>query len=214
MSYSTLLSGTHRLLDALQAHDPATREHSERTGVLAAALAAELRLSLRDQAILRLGGALHDVGKRSVPREILTGDMRFVRTDPLFIEHIIPHPTAGAYLCSLERIDDEVIQVIVEHHERLDGLGYPFRMKAGQINWRSMFVSIADMFDAMTDTTRIYRRPKTGDEAITVLRDAVGNGEIPEHPVRALLAIHERGEIAILHERAEPLEEIIRYLST
>lgn len=146
----TLLS----LVAALTAHDSRTRGHSERVRVFTEMLAVELGVDESSRERLRWSALLHDIGKMAVSAEVLN------KPGPLDEEQwrsIRRHPGVGADLVApLAPWLGEWTSAVVEHHERLDGSGYPHGLERGQISLGARIIAVADAFDTMV-TPRSYR---------------------------------------------------------
>lgn len=146
----TLLS----LLAALTAHDSRTRGHSERVRVFSEMLASELGLDERSRERLRWSALLHDIGKMAVSADVLN------KPGPLDDNQwsaMRRHPSVGAELVApLIPWLGEWGSAVVEHHERLDGSGYPRGLEREQISKGARIIAVADAFDTMV-TPRSYR---------------------------------------------------------
>lgn len=156
--------------EALEARDPHLRGHSARVTAFAEALACGLGWSGRRLEILRLGGSLHDVGKISVPAEVLR------KPGPLDegeLAQIRRHPVTGARLIQDFADFQPALAYVLHHHERWDGQGYPHRLRGGRIPLEARILSIADAFDAMT-STRAYREALPVDDALEELERCAG----------------------------------------
>ena len=140
---------------ALSVHDKGTRGHSERVRVFTDLLAQELKIDPAGQARLRWAALLHDVGKLEVPTALLnkpgTPD-----ADEWKVLH--RHPEEGARMVApLLPWLGEWGKAVVEHHERYDGTGYPFGLKAQEISLGARIVAVADTYEVMT-APRPYKR--------------------------------------------------------
>lgn len=142
------------LTQAIEARDPHTRGHAARVTALAYAVAHRLGWSEERLVTLRIGGALHDVGKLSVPLEILRKAGALTRNERAEIEE---HPAAGARLVEQIELARPALPYVLHHHERWDGLGYPHRLAGSDIPVEARLLAVADAFDAMT-SDRPYRR--------------------------------------------------------
>jgi HD-GYP domain-containing protein (c-di-GMP phosphodiesterase class II) len=146
------------LIEALELSDPYTRGHSERVASISVALGLELQLSTRELEILQDAGALHDIGKIGVSKEILN------KPGPLTPEEfaeVKQHPTYGYNI--LRPLDlPEVLDITLRHHERLDGKGYPDGVTDYPLLVRVL--QIADVWDALT-SDRPYRKGMSVTEA-------------------------------------------------
>lgn len=149
----------------VELRDPYTAGHEQRVGQLSVAIAAEMGLSASIQHGLRLGGAVHDVGKLAVPAEILTKPGRLT---PLEFEIVKEHAAQGYQV--LKGIDSPwpLAEMAHQHHERIDGSGYPLGLKGEDVLRGAQVIGMADMLDAMT-RDRPYQRAQTMDQALQVL---------------------------------------------
>jgi hypothetical protein len=146
------------LVAALSAHDRPTRGHAERVRMFTDLLAEEMKIPERDRDLLRWAAILHDVGKLRVPTTLLNKPGR-----PTPAEWVVlrAHPAHGADIAgALIPWLGEWGAVIVEHHERYDGTGYPLGLAGQGISLGARIVSVADAYDVMT-AARAYQRPVT-----------------------------------------------------
>ncbi|MDR3643666.1 MAG: HD domain-containing protein [Clostridia bacterium] len=139
--------------------DPYTAGHERRVGDLAAAIGAELGFDDRRQQGLRIAGYLHDIGKIAAPAEIL---VKPGRLSPAEFELIKGHSAKGYEILSNVDFPWPVALVALQHHERMDGSGYPQGIKGEQITLKARIVAVADVVDAMS-SHRPYR-PALGIE--------------------------------------------------
>lgn len=171
---------------ALVARDAYTSRHSTRVGRYAVAIARELGLSAAEQREIALAAALHDVGKIGVPDGVLGKDGRLSAEE---IAHVQTHPVLGELILRpLLRDHPTVLAVVRSHHERMDGQGYPERLRGDQIPLAARIVAVADTFDAMT-SARPYRAAISVREAALELLSSAGtqlDGECVHAFLRAL----------------------------
>jgi putative nucleotidyltransferase with HDIG domain len=161
---------------AIEARDPYARGHSSRVTVFAQAMARSLRLDKERLAVLRLGALLHDVGKLVVPSSVL------LKSGPLTDEELglmRRHPAAGARMLRTLGAPETILPLVLHHHERWDGAGYPTGRRGDDIPLEARVLCIADSFDAMT-STRPYRATWTPDEALEELERCAGTQFDPE----------------------------------
>jgi putative nucleotidyltransferase with HDIG domain len=193
---ATYLGAVRALAAALDARDPYTAGHSERVSTFAVAMGEELRLDADAKETLRLGALLHDIGKIGVPDEILR------KVDVLTaaeFETIKSHPSAGARILRSIPFLAPHIPIVELHHERPDGLGYPYGLHGDDIPMAARIVHVADAFDAMT-SARAYRSARMPVEAIAELPRCVGT-DFDSASVEALIAALPR-----LVAASEPVE--------
>ena len=159
------------LLIRLADKDPSTEGHTRRVATLAVAIGEHLGLPEGRLRQLALGGLLHDMGKLSVPNEILNKPGRL--TDEEFAE-IRRHPAAGReLLAELGGFSPLVLDLVESHHERLDAAGYPNRVPAGQLDLTVRILTVADVYDALT-ADRVYREAWPVQRALALLDDDTG----------------------------------------
>lgn len=141
------------LVHSLEARDRYTKDHSERVGRLGAMLASGLGLADEQVALIRMGGRLHDIGKSGIPDSVLLKPGRYTDREYAIMK---AHPGIGDAI--LRHMDTLALerQIVRHHHERMDGYGYPDRLKGEQIPLSARIVCVADAIDAMT-THRVYR---------------------------------------------------------
>ena len=131
----------------------------------------ELGLPATRLRTLAIGGLVHDVGKLSVPDEILKKPGAL--TDQEFAV-VRRHADWGVgVLRSVGGFSDGVLHLVREHHERLDGSGYPQGLRAAEISVDVRILAVCDVYDALV-STRVYRAAWTHDRAISLLRTGVG----------------------------------------
>lgn len=197
---------------AIDAKDPYTQGHSQRVSYYSVAIAKELGLPQEEIYHIKIGGLLHDVGKIGVSDAILRKAGRL--TDEEF-EEIKKHPTIGERIMSqkeLKRLLSYELPALAQHHERLDGRGYPFQLAGDQISQIGRIVAVADVFDALT-SDRPYHAGRSAEEAFAILRHGVG-AEFDPLCVEALIRARAKGEVLTQAEwnRTKQLTETERGL--
>jgi len=153
------------LASTVEMKDPYTAGHQRRVAHLAATLAAELGLSLEMADAIRMAGLVHDIGKISVPSEILTRPSRLPLLEMSLTRN---HVMAGYEI--LKGIDFEwpVAQIALQHHERMDGSGYPQGLSGSAILLEARIIAVADVVEAMS-SHRPYRAALGKIEAVDEL---------------------------------------------
>ena len=182
---ATYLGAVRALAAALDARDPYTAGHSERVSIFAVAMGEELKLDSDAKETLRLGALLHDIGKIGVPDEVLRKSGALTAAE---FEIIKTHPSAGARILRSIPFLAPHIPIVELHHERPDGLGYPYGLRGDEIPLAARIVHVADAFDAMT-SARAYRSGRIPVEAIAELRRCIGtdfDGQSVESLIAAL----------------------------
>jgi len=155
---------------AIEARDPYTRGHSERVARYAAYMAKRLGLSSQRLQLLRYCCRLHDVGKIGVPDQILLKPAKLTLDETAQVEL---HPVYGAEILGELKFISKGLPIILHHHERYDGLGYPYGLKKEKLSLEVSIVSIVDAFDAMT-SDRPYRKALPIAEVIREFKENAG----------------------------------------
>lgn len=154
----------------IELRDPYTAGHEHRVGLIAKAIGAELGWPKERCEYLELIGLVHDIGKISIPAEILSKPTALNQFE---IEMIKKHPESGYDILKHIHFKFPVAEVILQHHERLDGSGYPRGLKGEQILPETRIISVADVFEAMS-AHRPYRPSLGIDFALDELRRGRG----------------------------------------
>jgi putative nucleotidyltransferase with HDIG domain len=202
------------MVRTLSLRDHSTARHSAAVARYAHAIAKAAGCSEDELRIVHTAGLLHDIGKFAFPDRILFADRPLSDLD---LEIIRRHPVQGAQLVGRVEGYDEIAAVIVAHHERIDGLGYPAGLRAEAIPALARMISVADTFDVITarDT---YRTPLSRSAAIAELRSVSGS-QLDGRYVELFVGILEREDIGFTHtedadfEKELAIEERIRDLA-
>ena len=136
-----------------ETRDPYTAGHQRRVTELAEAIAGLLRVNGDRRRLIVASGTLHDLGKTAIPAEILTKPGRLTEAE---FELIRVHPRTGYDILAGIEFPWPVADVVLQHHERLDGSGYPGGLVAGQISIEARILAVADVVEAMS-SHRPYR---------------------------------------------------------
>lgn len=177
----------------LELRDPYTAGHEVRVARIAAAIGRELGLSEFDCEGLRLTGELHDVGKITCPTEILSKPGRLTSLE---FDMIKAHAEQGYQILKDLEFDWPVADIVRQHHERLDGTGYPRGLKGDQIRLEARIIAVADVVEAIA-SHRPYRPALPLAVALEELRS---NREVKYDAdvVDATLALFESGRLGLL----------------
>jgi putative nucleotidyltransferase with HDIG domain len=182
-----------QLSAAIEARDPYARGHSSRVTVFAQAMAKRIGLDKERLSVLRLGALLHDVGKLAVPASVLLKRGPLTESE---LGQMRRHPAAGARMLKSLGAPEPILPLVLHHHERWDGKGYPMGRRAEAIPLEARVLCVADSFDAMT-STRPYRAPKQPAEALGELERCSGTQFDPQL-VGAFAAAWSDGELGAL----------------
>lgn len=179
----------------IEARDPSTNGHCERLASHAVRLGRALGLGDEDLAALHRGGYLHDVGKVGVPDAVL------LKAGPLTPEEFTlmrRHPEIGDSLCAPLQSLRRVRPIVRGHHERLDGSGYPDRLRGDEVPMLAHIVGIVDVFDALT-SERPYRIALSHEEAGKYLLNEAAQGKFARGYVDAFLDTLVMGRVPSMH---------------
>ena len=157
------------LAKAVDARDTYTGSHSERVSDLAARVAKRVGLDAEQVELTRLAGSLHDLGKLAIPEEILRKPGALADSERLVLER---HPQIGFRMLDSLGVDP-VADLVLHHHERWDGAGYPDGLAGDEIPLGARIIFVADAYDAMT-SDRVYRARRSKDAALGELRRCAG----------------------------------------
>lgn len=158
--------------EVVEVRDPYTAGHQYRTASLASAISQMLGLSKEKTEIIFLSALLHDIGKIAVPSEILTKPGRL---DSVEFELVKRHPVVGYRILKNIPFPFPIHDIVIQHHERLNGSGYPKGLKGDEILVESKIIAVADVVEAMM-SHRPYR-PALGLEA-TLEEISRGKGKL------------------------------------
>ena len=176
---------------ALDARDPYTGDHSRRVSDTATVLAKMLGLADDEIQEIHIAAHLHDIGKIGIPDSILLKPGRLDDEEWALMKQ---HPQIGADILSKSPSFSRISAIILHHHERYDGKGYPRGLKGTGIPLMGRILTIADCFDAMT-ARRPYKQERSIDYAAGELKKNSGTQFDPEL-VPVFLSLIEDGKIA------------------
>jgi putative nucleotidyltransferase with HDIG domain len=182
------------VMQTLSMRDAMTARHSAAVARYSREVARLLGMDEREQDLVHTAALLHDIGKFIFPDSILFADRKL--TDEEW-EIVKLHPEQGARL--VRRIEGygPVADIIIGHHERVDGKGYPHGIAGEEIPLGSRIISVADTYDVMTSRDS-YRRPVSSEAAIVELRRVAGT-QLDQTVVEAFVEMIETGRVAFRH---------------
>jgi putative nucleotidyltransferase with HDIG domain len=189
------------VMQTLSMRDAMTARHSAAVARYAREVARQLGLSERDQDLIHTAALLHDIGKFIFPDSILFAERKLTADEWSTVKM---HPEQGAKL--VRRIEGygPVADIILAHHERVDGEGY-YRMPADQIPIGSRIIAIADTYDVMTSRDS-YRRPVSSEAAFVELRRVAGS-QLDADIVEVFVDMIETGRVAFRHNDEADFEK-------
>lgn len=189
------------LVSAVNDHDTYTGGHSCRVADYTAALGRILGLPRAEIAFLRQAGLIHDIGKIGIPDKVLKKKGKLT-DEELYLVQL--HPILGASILSHFPNMERMIPIVLHHHERWDGGGYPSGLSAIDVPRESRAIFVADAFDAMT-TDRPYGRILSTEEALAELRNCSGQQFDPQ----LVDAMHEAWRAGLLDASQPRAHEIV-----
>lgn len=193
------------LTSAIDASDPYTRGHSERVTHYSVAIAREMRLSERRVQAIEYAGFLHDMGKVGIHHDILTKPGTLTDAEWKIMRE---HPAIGARIVSDLDFLKGAREVVLYHHERYDGQGYPEGLKGERIPLEARIAKVADAFDAMM-SNRPYRPALGKERAVEELLNGKGT-EFDPSVVDAFLKVLREGKIEIVDLGADEPAQLVR----
>jgi putative nucleotidyltransferase with HDIG domain len=182
------------MLHTLDLRDRMTARHSAAVARYSKAIARAIGCSEDEQELVHTAGLLHDIGKFIFPDHILKGDTKLTDED---WEIIRMHPAEGSRIVSQIDGYGPVGEIILGHHERIDGKGYPRQLEGEEIPLLSRIISVSDIYDVMTSRDS-YRNPVSSAEAITELQRVAGT-QLDAGLVDAFVSALQTGDVDYRH---------------
>jgi len=161
----------HTISRMLEMRDPYTSGHQERTAMLAVAIGKEMELDAEKLEALEISAMVHDIGKLEIPAEILSKPGKLSDIEFSLLKG---HPESAGKILGEMDYPWPVDTIVLQHHERLDGSGYPYGLAGDEICMEARILAVADVVEAMC-SHRPYRPAKTLDEAIDEIRTGRGS---------------------------------------
>lgn len=178
------------IMNSLFDKSQAEKQHSNKVSQICFAIASKMQLDEETVKKLRAVGLIHDIGKIGINERILNKTDSLTNSERIDIER---HSEIGWRLLSSTNEFSELAQLVIDHHEKMDGSGYPNGLKGKAIQLESRILAIAEAYDAMT-SKKSYRKELTKEEAIKELKKCSGthfDAEIVNVFVEQVLAEHE-----------------------
>ena len=188
---ATYMESANALVNAIDAKDHYTKEHLKNVSHYAVELAAALGLPDREIEIIKYAGLLHDIGKIGINQEILTKKSKVTQEE---FEILKKHPVIGANILKDVKFLEKEIPIILHHHERWDGKGYPHGLSGREIPPGARILAVVDAFDAMT-TDRVYQRKLSLKEAMNELSRCSGSQFAPDMVEQFLILLRSRDSV-------------------
>lgn len=158
------------LRQTVEAKDTYTRGHSDRVSEYSILIGKKLGLDENTIHILKIGGLFHDIGKIGIPDSIL---LKETKLDDEEYSQIKNHPSIGAHILGDVSMFQDIIPIVLHHHEKYDGHGYPSQLKGDDIPLVARIAAVADTFDAMT-SKRSYRNSLPLEDVIAEIERCKG----------------------------------------
>jgi len=160
------------ILNGVKEHDNYSYAHSLRVATLLSLFGHTLGLTQEDQLVLASGGLLHDAGKIAIPHEVLNKAGRLTAEEFTVMKSHVTETIK--FLNITPDIPKPVIIIAAQHHEKLDGTGYPNGLKGEDLNDLARMASIVDVFSALTDR-RVYKPAMAAEKALAIMTNEMGH---------------------------------------
>lgn len=168
ITYISSAKDIQDLLNPVISHDFSTYTHSVQTTVLILVLARHMFTTQKEEFFLDIGsgGLLHDIGKNLIDTELLNKPGSLTKAE---FSEVKKHPKYGQELLLDQNINNKIIhQMVLQHHEKFDGSGYPYGLSGTNISETGRLVSVADVYVSLI-SDRPYRAKLTSNEALTIM---------------------------------------------
>jgi putative nucleotidyltransferase with HDIG domain len=190
------------MLRTLDLRDQMTARHSAAVARYSRAIAQRAGYSRREEELVHISALLHDIGKFILPDRILKANVPLTDEDWMLIKR---HPQQGARVVSSLDGYGPVAEIILAHHERIDGKGYPRGLAADEIPELARIISVADTYDVMTARDS-YRTPMSSYDAIKELRRVAGK-QLDARFVEIFIELLEGKDVSFQHGEAADFEK-------
>jgi response regulator RpfG family c-di-GMP phosphodiesterase len=171
-----MIASITSLITALEARDNYTRGHSEAVGRIVSGMLKIGGGNPKEVETVTIGGRLHDIGKIGVRDEILLKPGQLTEEE---FAHIKKHPVIGANIIKSIPSFSDVIPIVLSHHERMDGKGYPQGLKGDNIHLWARMTAVADTYHSLT-SDRPYRKGMVQGKALQIIEDVSGSQLCPD----------------------------------
>ncbi|MCK5424677.1 MAG: HD domain-containing protein [Emcibacter sp.] len=172
---ATAKDGLNNWMNAIRQHHNYTYRHSMMVCGYLTSFGMLLGVKKSDLQLLAMGGMMHDIGKAMTPLEILDKPAKLTPTEWTVMKE---HPKNCRLILSVEKWDEDMIDIATHHHERLDGNGYPDGLKGSEVSDLARMTAIADMFSGLVDK-RSYKPSMSAEKAIGIMLETEGQLDIP-----------------------------------
>jgi putative nucleotidyltransferase with HDIG domain len=189
------------LLRTLDLRDQMTARHSAAVARYSRAIAQKAGFSRQEEELVHIAALLHDIGKFILPDRILKANVPLTDEDWMLIKR---HPQQGARVVSSLEGYGPVADIILAHHERIDGKGYPRGLEGDEIPELARIISVSDTYDVMTARDS-YRTPMSSADAIAELRRVAG-AQLDARFVEVFIELLEGKDVSFQHGEAADFE--------
>lgn len=173
------------ILEGVKSHDDYTYAHSMRVAAMLTLLGHAAGFKKEEQLLLATGGLLHDLGKMKIPHHILNKPDRLTYDEFELIKTHVPHTVE--YLKTVDNIPKAIFIIAEQHHEKIDGTGYPNGLKGKQLNELARMSAVVDVFSALTDR-RVYKPSMPAKIAIGIMAEDMKE-HLDQHYVKMFKSI-------------------------
>ncbi|TWT06164.1 HD-GYP domain-containing protein [Planomicrobium sp. CPCC 101079] len=187
---SNMLSELRKIGEAVEKKDQYTFNHSSRVANYAVKIASKLKLRKDEMENLLLASILHDIGKINIPESVLNKPTKLTKEE---FDLVKKHPGDGAAMIR-ETAYADLADIVEQHHERINGSGYPFGLKGEEILLEAKIIGVADTFDAMTED-RAYRKAFSPEYAMEELKRLSGIQYDPEVVAAFEKVLYQEGKL-------------------
>ena len=177
-------------LNLIKEHSMTTYEHSLNVGHICYEMYPYIENPVMTREELTVGALLHDYGKLILPVELLENKSEINHFEYLFIRW---HPEIG-YRSLMNDFNEKILEIIYAHHEKLDGAGYPRKLKGKDISKEVRLVTVVDIYEALR-ANRCYSAPKTYEDTLKILNKGVKENKLDADAVNALKKWHKENKI-------------------
>jgi len=158
------------IMEAVEAKDTTTKDHSKRVAEISKKLAGWMKLSRQEIEDVHFAAQIHDIGKLGISDSILKKQGLLTEEE---IAEMKQHPLIGHNIMRPVRLPPHIIKGITEHHENVDGKGYPNNLKGVHLSMASKIIKVADVYDALS-SRRPYKEPWTPEQIRAFLKERSG----------------------------------------
>lgn len=183
------------LTNLVEAKDAYTENHTRRVADLAIALGKRKALDKEQLKHIEIGAMIHDIGKVSTPESILNKPSALTKEE---FEIMKAHPEAGARIIRPISSLQKPSELVLSHHEKLDGSGYPNGLRGEEISIETRIITICDIFDALY-TDRPYRKGMSIEKALEIIKSDADHGKLDAELVGYLFEMADSGELTQIY---------------